>query len=124
MEIKDRIKNLNTEVIDLNSDYWKLDKKVTEYILSIGCDPNKRFMEYEKEDRFKISAYLEEIGILRIDSEVWSKEKELINAVEAYLKLECYESYQRNKLEEVFKKTREDEETRLKILKIIAKFIF
>lgn len=51
-------------------------------------------------------------------------EIELIDAVETYLKVEFYEKYEKDNLSEVFKKTREDEETREKILNIIEKFIY
>ncbi|MZK51888.1 hypothetical protein GT715_09235 [Clostridium beijerinckii] len=55
---------------------------------------------------------------------IFDKEKELINAVEAYLKIYCYESYLRNNLEDAFKKAREDDVYRLEMLEIIDRFIF
>ncbi|WP_297430348.1 hypothetical protein [Clostridium sp.] len=55
--------------------------------------------------------------------DILHKEKELVNAVEMYLKLECYESYKNNNLERVFEKARNDEEIKSKVLHSINKFI-
>ncbi|APF21959.1 hypothetical protein [Clostridium butyricum] len=50
-------------------------------------------------------------------------ELQLINAVEQYLKLTCYESYIGNDLETVFKYARKNGDYRFKMLNIIEKFI-
>lgn len=50
-------------------------------------------------------------------------ELQLINAVEQYLKLTCYESYIGNDLETVFKHARKNGDYRFKMLNIIEKFI-
>ncbi|MZK53868.1 hypothetical protein GT715_26825 [Clostridium beijerinckii] len=59
-----------------------------------------------------------------MSGDIYEKEKQLINAVEACLKLECYESYLRNNLEKAFQRAREDDNYRLGVLEIIDKFIF
>lgn len=52
-----------------------------------------------------------------------TNELQLINAVEEYLKLTCYESYIGNDLETVFKQARKNGDYRFKMLNIIEKFI-
>lgn len=52
------------------------------------------------------------------------EEKQIINAVEEYLKLTCHEFYKNKNLGDVFKKARDDDKLKLEMLKIINKFIF
>lgn len=47
----------------------------------------------------------------------------LINAVDMYLKLNFYELYCKNNLEDIFKKAQEDKGLELKMFNIISKFI-
>lgn len=52
------------------------------------------------------------------------KEKELVNAVETFLKAECYEVYINNNLREVFEKARNDEDIKSKVLDSFSNFLY
>jgi hypothetical protein len=58
-----------------------------------------------------------------LDLKSKSSEKNLINAVDKYLKLNYCELYNENDLEVIFKKAREDKDMRLKVFNAIEKFI-
>jgi len=77
----------------------------------------------EKENLFKISSYLEKNGLMGIDLESKPSEKDLINVVDKYLRLNYCELYNKNNLEVIFKKAREDEDVKLKVFNAISKFI-
>jgi hypothetical protein len=79
--------------------------------------------DFLKEIKYEISSQVDKCDALRSISDIFCKEKELVNAVETYLKLECYESYKNNNLEEVFKKAIYDEEIKSKVLYSISRFI-
>lgn len=51
-------------------------------------------------------------------------EAELMNAVESYLKTECYESYEKNNLKEAFERAKHDDLVKLGIMNIIDEFLF
>lgn len=55
--------------------------------------------------------------------ELGSSEKNLINAVDKYLKKNYYELYDKNNLEVIFKKAREDKNIEQKMFNTISKFI-
>lgn len=52
------------------------------------------------------------------------KELDLMNAVESYLKTECYESYEKNNLKEAFERAKQDNSVRVEIMNIIDEFLF
>lgn len=58
---------------------------------------------------------------LEIDSEI--DEKNLIDAVDRYLKVNYYELYNRNSLAIIFERARESKEMEEKIFSTISKFI-
>lgn len=62
--------------------------------------------------------------ITEINHKKLAKEKELVDAVEKFLKTECYESYKNNNLKEAFKQAKSDKVIRLEILNIIDDFLF
>ena len=79
--------------------------------------------EYLNESKYKVSDSVVKSDILRLGNDIICKEKELINAIETYLKLECHELYKKNNLEEIFKKARCDENIKLKVFNTISNFI-
>ena len=56
--------------------------------------------------------------------EIREKENQLIDALEAYLKEECYESYIENNLKNTLIKARENDLYRSEMINIIKQFIF
>lgn len=77
----------------------------------------------EKQNLSKISSYFVENGINGLDLESKASEKDLVNVVDRYLRLNYLELYNKNNLEVIFKKAREDEEVELKVFNAISKFI-
>lgn len=124
MKTGDRVKNLQSDLNILYNQYDIRYNRIAQYIESLNLQPGLELLEYPRGSRYEISDFICKTNILRITSDIIEKEKEIINAVEAYVKLECYEAYQNNNLEKIFKKAKEDEDTRLNILEIIDKFIF
>ncbi|WP_192927349.1 hypothetical protein [Clostridium beijerinckii] len=124
MKTSDRINNIQSDLNVLYREYDIRDKRISEYIKSLGLEPRLKLLEYPRGFRYEISDFICKTNILRISGSIFDKEKELINAVEAYLKIYCYESYLRNNLEDAFKKAREDDVYRLEMLEIIDRFIF
>lgn len=124
MKTAERINNMQSDLKILYGEYDIRDKRINEYIESLGLEPGLKLLEYPRGPRYKISDFICKTNILTISGDIIDKEKQLINAVEAYLKLECYESYLKNNLEEAFKKSREDDNYRLGVLEIIERFIF
>jgi len=59
----------------------------------------------------------------RANIELGNGEKNLINAVDKYLQQNYYELYNKNNLEVIFKKAREDKNVELKMFNTISKFI-
>lgn len=124
MKTAERVKGLQEDLKALYNQYDVRDKRINKYIESIGLEPGLRLLEYPRGSRYYISDFICKTDILRISSEIDINEKKLLKAVEAYLKLQCHEAYLRNNLEEAFVKAEEDEEFRIRMLKIIDKFIF
>ncbi|MDR3593566.1 hypothetical protein [Clostridium sp.] len=124
MKTAERINSIKNDLNILNNQYDVRDKRINEYIESLGLEPGLKLMEYPKGPRYHISDFICKTDIIRISGEIYVKEKQLLNAVEAYLKLECYESYLKNNLEKSFAKAREDDDYRLGMLEIIERFIF
>ena len=124
MKTGDRVKNLQSDLNILYNQYDIRYNRIVQYIESLSLQPGLELLEYPRGSRYEISDFICKTNILRITSDIIEKEKEIINAVEAYVKLECYEAYQNNNLEKIFKKAKEDEDTRLDILEILDKFIF
>jgi len=124
MKTGDRVKNLQSDLNILYNQYDIRYNRIVQYIESLSLQPGLELLEYPRGSRYEISDFICKTNILRITSDIIEKEKEIINAVEAYVKLECYEAYQNNNLEKIFKKAKEDEDTRLDILEIMDKFIF
>lgn len=52
-----------------------------------------------------------------------NSEKNLINMIDRYLQQNYYELYNKNNLEEIFKKAKEDKNLELKMFNTISKFI-
>lgn len=77
----------------------------------------------EKQNLSKISSYFVENGINGLGLESKASEKDLVNVVDRYLRLNYLELYNKNNLEIIFKKAREDEDIELKIFNAISKFI-
>jgi len=124
MKTGDRVKNLQSDLNILYKQYDIRYNRIAQYIESLSLQPGLELIEYPRGFRYEISDFICKTNILRITSDMIEKEKEIVNAVEAYVKLECYEEYKNNNLEKIFKKANEDEDTRLDILDIIDKFIF
>lgn len=124
MKTTDRINNIQSVLKVLYQEYYIRDKRINEYIKSLGLEPGLKLLEYPRGPRYEISDFISKTDILRISGDIIDKEKQLINAVEAYLKIYCYESYLKNNLEKAFKKAREDDYYRLGVLEIIERFIF
>ncbi len=108
----------------LYDQYDVRDKRINEYIEALGLEPGLTLFDYPKGPRYHISDFIYKTNIIKISGDIYEKEKQLINVVEACLKLECYESYLRNNLEKAFQRAREDDNYRLGVLEIIDKFIF
>lgn len=123
MKTGDRVKNLQNELNILYKQYDIRDKRIVEYIESLGLEPHKNLMKYPQDCRYDISDFIDKTNIFQIRRDMIDKQELLVNAVEAYLKLECYESYKKNKLEKVFRKAREDEDSMIDLLILIEKFI-
>lgn len=124
MKTADRINNIQGDLKVLYQEYDIRDKRINNHVKSLGLEPELRLLEYPRGPRYEISDFVSKTNILRISRDIMDKEKQLINAVEAYLKIYCYESYLKNKLEEAFKKAREDDCYRSEMLEIIDRFIF
>lgn len=124
MKTADRINNIQSDLKVLYQEYDIRDKRINENIKSLGLEPGLRLLEYPRGPRYEISDFISKTDILRISGDIIVKEKQLINAVEAYLKIYCYESYLKNNLEKAFNKSREDDCYRSEMLEIIDRFIF
>ncbi|NOW85509.1 hypothetical protein B0H39_003390 [Clostridium beijerinckii] len=124
MKTGDRVNELKDDLQVLYNQYDVRDKRINEYIESLGLEPGLKLLEYPKGPRYHISDFICKTDIIRISGDIYVKEKQLVNAVEAYLKLECYESYLKNNLEKAFEKAREDDDYRSGMLEIIERFIF
>lgn len=74
-------------------------------------------MKEVKSDLSEIQSYFIE------NIELGSSEKNLINAVDKYLQKNYYELYDKNNLEVIFKKAREDKNVELNMFNTISKFI-
>lgn len=124
MKTLERISDIYSDLNTLYSEYDIRNSKINKYIESLGLKPGLQLLDYPRGPRYDISDFICKTDILRISGDIVEKERQLINAVEVYLKLECYESYIKNDLERAFEKAREDDEYRAGMIEIIDKFIF
>lgn len=124
MRTEDRSKNLKTNLKILYGENDNGDKASEEYTKSLGFEAELKLYKYLRRTRYEIPDSICKTNILRINGDIIDKEKQLINAVQAYLKLEYCESYQKNNLEEAFIRAKTDENTRAEIIEIIDRFIF
>ncbi len=118
------IDELHDDLEILYAQYDIRYNKIQEYVKSLGLEPELGILDYPKGPRYCISDFICKTNIMRISGDIIEKQLQLINAVEAYLKLECFESYVEDNLETVFKKAREDDDCRYQVLNFIEKFIF
>lgn len=124
MKTLDRINLLHDDLNALYAQYDVRNKKINEYIESLGLEPGLKLLEYPRGPRYDISDFICKTNIIKISGDIREKEIELINAVEVYLKLEHYQSYIKNDLEPAFKQAREDDDFRYGFLDIIERIIF
>ncbi len=123
MRIEDRTKNLQSNLKILCGENDNSDK-AEKCIKSLGFEEGLKLIKYPRRTKYEISDSISKVNTLRISDDIIYKEKQFINAVQAYLKLEYCESYKKNNLEEAFLRAKTDKNTRAEIIEIIDRFIF